>query len=122
MFFTKTIAIFVAVAAPLSFAIPAEDNTEAYWAQFCDDTTCSQNCGESVSVANTGCLNEPGRKSIRFHGSSGSYSLVGSPQQNCPCQNKCSSIPSGIECWDISSYSGDSSLRFISGSCNGNNC
>ncbi|KAI1454815.1 hypothetical protein F4805DRAFT_460322 [Annulohypoxylon moriforme] len=124
MFFTKTIALFIAATAPLAFGLPAEEDVQAdYWAQFCDDTGCSQNCGESVRVSDPGCLNESGRKSIRFHGSGGGdYALVTSPNGNCPCQNGCSSVPSGTQCWDISQYSGDNSFRFISGNCGSNNC
>ncbi|KAI2469563.1 hypothetical protein F4781DRAFT_214817 [Annulohypoxylon bovei var. microspora] len=124
MFFAKTLAFFVAATAPLALGIPAEENTQAdYWAQFCDDTACSQGCGESVSVSDPGCLNESGRKSILFHGTADNdYALVVSPSGNCPCQNTCSSVPSGSTCWDISGYSADQSFRFISGSCGSNNC
>ncbi|KAI1105617.1 hypothetical protein F4804DRAFT_303980 [Jackrogersella minutella] len=124
MFFAKTLALVSMAAAPLAFALPAEDNSQAdYWAQFCDDTACSQGCGESVRVSNPGCLGESGRKSIRFHGSpDNDYSLVVSPTGNCPCQNTCASVPSGSTCWDISAYSGDQSFRFISGNCGSNNC
>ncbi|KAK3681312.1 hypothetical protein B0T22DRAFT_344787, partial [Podospora appendiculata] len=93
------------------------------WAQFCDDSNCSQNCGGSVQVSNPGCLNEGGRRSIRFHGGGGGdYSLVVSPSGNCPCQVTCTTVPSGVGCWDISGYSGYQSFRFIGGHCSGNNC
>ncbi|XDG08908.1 hypothetical protein ABKA04_008523 [Annulohypoxylon sp. FPYF3050] len=123
MFFSKTIALFIAAAAPLALGMPAEENTQATWAQFCDDTNCSQNCGQSVDISNPGCLNQNGRKSIRFHGgSSGGKALVVSSGGNCPCQNTCASVPSDTGCWDISQYSGDHSFRFISGKCSSNNC
>jgi hypothetical protein len=37
------------------------------YAQFCNDDSCTDGCGESVSVDNPGCLNESGRRSIKFH-------------------------------------------------------
>ncbi|KAI1205633.1 uncharacterized protein F4807DRAFT_464514 [Annulohypoxylon truncatum] len=124
MFFSKTIALFLVAAAPLAFGLPAEESAQDdYWAQFCDDDACTQGCGESVRVSNPGCLNESGRKSILFHGSAGGdYALVVSPSGNCPCQNTCSSVPTGSTCWPISEYSGDNSFRFISGKCGSNNC
>ncbi|KAI1137787.1 hypothetical protein F5Y05DRAFT_386356 [Hypoxylon sp. FL0543] len=45
--------------------------TGTTWAQFCDDTACSVNCGVAVDVTNPGCLaREWGRKSIKLHGQS----------------------------------------------------
>ncbi|KAI1385523.1 uncharacterized protein F4822DRAFT_445480 [Hypoxylon trugodes] len=126
MFFTKTLALLIAAAAPLSLAAPA-NGTEIqadFWAQFCDDTSCSQNCGESVKVSDPGCLNEGGRKSILFHGdeNDGDYAFVVSSGGNCPCQSTCTSVPHNTNCWDISQYSGDQSFRFVGGSCGSNNC
>ncbi|KAI2619512.1 hypothetical protein GGS26DRAFT_601975 [Hypomontagnella submonticulosa] len=125
MFSVKTISLLIAAIAPLGLAAPAGNETiEAdYWAQFCNDSGCSQGCGESVQVSNPGCLNESGRKSILFHGTSGGdYALVVSPSGNCPCQNACESVPSGATCLDISQYGSAQSFRFISGNCAGNNC
>ncbi|KAI0394669.1 hypothetical protein F5Y17DRAFT_457737 [Xylariaceae sp. FL0594] len=97
-----------------------------FWAQFCDDTQCSQNCGESVKVSNPGCLNEGGRQSILFHGadltSHGDFSLVVSPSGDCPCQDTCTTVPANFQCWDISQYSAQQSFRFIGGHCSSNNC
>ncbi|KAH8167408.1 hypothetical protein CIB48_g824 [Xylaria polymorpha] len=132
MFTIKTLGIFLmAAAVPLAAASPVNDTVvdaaaaADFWAQFCNDDNCSEGCGESVRVSNPGCLNEGGRKSIRFHGSdvgNGDYALVVSSGANCPCQNTCASVPSGSLCWGISDYSGDQSFRFISGHCASNNC
>lgn len=96
MFSMKPIVLLLSAAAvmPLAAGLPTND-TELdllprgdFWAMFCDDTDCSQNCGQSVEVSNPGCLNQNGRQSIRFHGSefSSDYSLVVSPSADCPCQ------------------------------------
>ncbi|OTA98367.1 hypothetical protein M426DRAFT_28538 [Hypoxylon sp. CI-4A] len=125
MLFSKTIALFIAAAAPQVLAAPSNTSSiqADYWAQFCNDESCSQGCGESVRVSNPGCLNESGRKSILFHGTPDTdYALVVSPNAGCNCQETCASVPTNIQCWDISSYSGDQSFRFQSGSCPGNNC
>ncbi|KAI1463478.1 uncharacterized protein F4812DRAFT_446287 [Daldinia caldariorum] len=128
MFSAKTFLLFVAAAAsPLATALAENGTVEAadFWAMFCDDTECSQNCGQSVQVSNPGCLNQNGRQSIRFHGGdvgSGDYSLVISPSGDCPCQESCSSIPTNTECWDISRFQDAKSFRFIGGHCDGNNC
>jgi hypothetical protein len=54
------------------------------YAQFCDDTACTANCGISVSVDNPGCLNESGRHSIKFHDSNiQDVRLVFSPSPDC---------------------------------------
>jgi hypothetical protein len=54
------------------------------YAQFCDDTACTENCGISVSTDNPGCLNESGRHSIKFHDSNiQDVRLVFSPEPNC---------------------------------------
>ncbi|OKL64026.1 hypothetical protein UA08_00104 [Talaromyces atroroseus] len=64
-------------------------STATQWAQFCDDDNCSVNCGISVNLANPGCLNENGRKSVKIHGTDIMlYSLVVSPRSNCPCQRE----------------------------------
>ncbi|ORY56400.1 uncharacterized protein BCR38DRAFT_300040, partial [Pseudomassariella vexata] len=114
-----------AATAHLTVALPSNGTVikADYWAQFCDDTDCSQGCGESVQVSNPGCLNESGRRSILFHGgANGDYALVVSPSGNCPCQENCASVPTGTTCWDISQYASSQSFRFIGGSCSGNNC
>ncbi|KAF2968185.1 hypothetical protein GQX73_g5362 [Xylaria multiplex] len=129
MFAAKTLAMFiVATAVPLAAASPTNDTAIQgidFWGQFCDDTGCSRNCGRSVRISNPGCLNEPGRRSIRFHGANvgkGDYALVVSPSGSCPCQSSCSSVPHGTRCWSISNYRNARSFRFISGHCNRNNC
>lgn len=130
MFTVKNIALLFAVM-PLALALPAteaENSTDVeiqagYWAQFCNDADCSEGCGQSVKVSNSGCLNQSGRKSIRFHGTPGNdYALVVSPGGDCPCQSTCASVPSGTECWSIEDYSSALSFRFISGNCDSNNC
>ncbi|KAI0157601.1 hypothetical protein GGR57DRAFT_510622 [Xylariaceae sp. FL1272] len=40
---------------------------EGHWAQFCNDDKCEGPCGISVQVQNPGCLEQPPRKSIKFH-------------------------------------------------------
>ncbi|KAF8177801.1 hypothetical protein K438DRAFT_1554463, partial [Mycena galopus ATCC 62051] len=100
------------------------------WAQFCNDKACSEGCGISVAVSNPGCLNENGRQSIMFHGSTsslGNYALVVSPSENCPCQDTCR-VLSDTQCMDISAFGGqDQSFRFNGasqggGTCDANNC
>ncbi|KAI0143447.1 hypothetical protein GGR57DRAFT_365566 [Xylariaceae sp. FL1272] len=115
----KSIIVFLAAAAtPL---VSAAD----FWAMFCDDPFCTIGCGESVQVSNPGCLDESGRGSVLFHGAdvgSGDYSLVISDSADCPCQSDCQEVPSGSTCWDISTLSTANSFRFISGTCDVNNC
>ncbi|KAI0841195.1 hypothetical protein F5Y06DRAFT_293683 [Hypoxylon sp. FL0890] len=108
--------------------------TGTIWAQFCDDTACSVNCGLAVSVNNPACLaREWGRNSIKLHGSDfiGAY-LVHSPGLNCDCQNDCTAIP-GMgtpTCMDISKNPPAKSYRFQLSTCKeieggppiGNNC
>jgi hypothetical protein len=78
----KTTIILGAIAA---FFGVAQATT---YAQFCNDDSCNDGCGESVSVDNPGCLNENGRRSIKFHDLNfAQVSLVFSPTPNCPCQN-----------------------------------
>jgi hypothetical protein len=131
MFTTKTFALLIAAAAiPLTAASPANNTVSHaaqsdFWAMFCDDTECSQNCGQSVKVSNPGCLNENGRQSILFHGGdvgSGDYSLVVSPSGDCPCQDTCTTVPTNNLCWDISQYQDAQSFRFIGGHCASDNC
>ncbi|KAK3681333.1 hypothetical protein B0T22DRAFT_387931 [Podospora appendiculata] len=129
MFTTKSLALLLAAAASTAAAAVALPNNITtviqadYWAQFCDDTDCSQGCGESVQVSNPGCLGETGRRSILFHGGAGGdYALVVSPSGNCPCQSTCASVPTGVQCWDISQYQSAQSFRFIGGSCGADNC
>ncbi|GAW13591.1 hypothetical protein EKO27_g4550 [Xylaria grammica] len=131
MFTSQVLAVFIAAAAvPLAAASPTNNTVDHaaqsdFWAMFCDDTDCSQNCGQSVQVSNPGCLGQNGRQSILFHGGdvgSGDYSLVVSPDGNCPCQDACTTVPTDTLCWDISQYQDAKSFRFISGHCDSNNC
>lgn len=101
------------------------------YAQFCDDTDCSQNCGESVSVNNPGCLKEANRHWIKFHGTNAQQaSLVLSPGDDCACQNECINeivagstvINVGPGCYSLSGHSGAYSFRFIGGGCTIDNC
>jgi hypothetical protein len=69
------------------------------WAQFCNTDDCND-CGESVSITNPGCLNENGRKSVKFHGysvTSGAelIQMVVSPSADCPCEASCSTVETG---------------------------
>ncbi|KAI1139429.1 hypothetical protein F5Y05DRAFT_381926 [Hypoxylon sp. FL0543] len=105
MFSVKLYALLAAPIATLATAArvnetavqESEGVVDDYWAQFCDDSSCSQRCGESVKVPNPGCLNESGRKSILFHGGpSHDYAVVVSPSTNCPCQRMCAPVPHEI--------------------------
>ncbi|KAL7627951.1 hypothetical protein AAE478_002147 [Parahypoxylon ruwenzoriense] len=104
------------------------------WAQFCDDTSCTENCGQSVSVNDPGCLAaEYSRGSVKLHGSDflGAY-LVHSPDARCGCQADCTAIPGtgGPECIDLSAKAKSQSYRFQLTTCKeveggpgvGNNC
>lgn len=69
------------------------------WAQFCNSDDCND-CGESVSITNPGCLNENGRNSVKFHGysvTSGAevIHMVVSPSPDCPCEASCSTVRTG---------------------------
>jgi hypothetical protein len=69
------------------------------WAQFCNTNDCND-CGESVSLDNPGCLNESGRQTIKFHGISleaGTQvrNLVASPSPDCPCEASCQTMTVG---------------------------
>ncbi|OTA99778.1 hypothetical protein M426DRAFT_27175 [Hypoxylon sp. CI-4A] len=104
------------------------------WARFCDDEQCTQNCGQSVSVDNPGCLGrEWGRRSVALHGEDfiGAY-LVHSPDEGCGCQNDCTAV-AGMgtpTCVDISQKAAARSYRFQLTTCKeieggsgiGNNC
>ena len=125
MFSMKILALLALSAAPLAYSLPSNSSIADgdYWAQFCDDTGCSQGCGQSVQVSNPGCLNESGRRSILFHGSAGQdYRMVVSPSGDCPCQQTCASIPTDVTCWDISLYQNAQSFRFQSETCASDNC
>ncbi|KAI1386751.1 uncharacterized protein F4822DRAFT_431619 [Hypoxylon trugodes] len=116
------------------FVHAVNPGAESSWAQFCDDTACSVNCGTSVDLGNAGCLaHEGGRKSFKLHGSNfiGAY-LVHSPGEECDCQNDCTEI-SGTgapSCVDISGSAPSKSYRFQLTTCKeteggsgvGNNC
>ncbi|OTA90936.1 hypothetical protein M434DRAFT_397590 [Hypoxylon sp. CO27-5] len=102
MLAVKSLALLAMTIAPLALAtsvnetVLQDDNgaDDNYWAQFCDDSGCSQGCGESVKVPNPGCLNESGRNSVLFHGGpSHDYTIVISPSADCPCQEMCAPVP-----------------------------
>lgn len=64
--------------------------TFAGWAQFCNDDNCNEGCGAKVDLDNPGCLNQYGRRSIKFSGMiQQDVNLVASPAPGCPCQNYC---------------------------------
>lgn len=70
-------------------------NFEHNWAQFCDDTACSTNCGTWVDITNSGCLAESGRGSWYMKNSGDvSVGLVYSPADSCNCQTSCDAITS----------------------------
>lgn len=98
------------------------------YAQFCDDTECSENCGISVSVDNAGCLTQKGRQSVKFHGTNlVKADLVSSPGDTCDCQNYCYdelvvSDGRGPGCFPLTGPSAES-YRFITNqACEMNNC
>jgi hypothetical protein len=118
----------LALATTLVSAAPA--NVVLY-ATFYDDTACSVNGGEAVSLSNPGCLNESGRNSIYFQsGSNKAATLIISPSANCPCQNGCiygvgAEDGSAAYCLNIDGTSNgpSGSFRFISDNgCPPNNC
>ncbi|KAI6084401.1 hypothetical protein F4821DRAFT_280034 [Hypoxylon rubiginosum] len=97
------------------------------WAQFCDDMDCHYNCGESVSLDDSGCLsNEDGRQSVLFHGDDNQdYSLVFSPGADCNCQNDCADIglySEGRHCYYLVDRAVARSFRFQQEYCQSNNC
>ncbi|KAI8965572.1 hypothetical protein F5Y11DRAFT_344448 [Daldinia sp. FL1419] len=120
-------AVFLTGTVNVQFA------TGKIWAQFCDDTACTENCGISVDVNDSHCLKGEGpRKSIKFHGSDfvGTY-LVHSPDDSCGCQQDCTEVSrSAPSCIDISGNAPSKSYRFQITTCKeieggpgvGNNC
>ena len=122
----KTIVAIIAAACggPMALALPANETEMLFgWAQFCNDDACSEGCGISVDITNPGCLNQNGRRSIKFHGTRpSSITLVGSPGPDCPCQSHCETISTSNECLTIPQWAGAQSFRFQSESCAGDNC
>jgi len=127
-----------------SLAVPAPnfarstDLDPGLWGQFCDDTACDVNCGQSLQVVNPGCVGELGRNSIMFHhadvlGISGIGNGDGSPfallsflSTDCSdsCQNSCldhTDIGSSY-CVDISAFNASLAFQFLPGTCAANNC
>lgn len=110
------------------------DSPVELWAQFCDDTNCTVNCGASLQVSNSACVGESGRNSILFHhstlgidvgnGDGSAFSLVTSLSDNCPCQSACGNYTDtgSTYCIDISAFNGSQSVRFISGTCVADSC
>ncbi|KAI0172172.1 hypothetical protein GGR52DRAFT_573315 [Hypoxylon sp. FL1284] len=102
------------------------------WAQFCDDTACTKNCGISVDVQNPNCITHEGnRKSVTFHQRDiQAYYLVFSPGPDCDCQNDCLHIqPANNPCMDLTTRAKAQSFRFQVTTCKGgqqpgtgNNC
>jgi hypothetical protein len=112
-----------------TFVSAAPANVILY-ATFYDDTACSVNGGEAVSLSNPGCLNESGRNSIYFQsGSNQSGVLIISPSPDCPCQNGCiygvgAGEGDAAYCQNIDGTSNgpSGSFRFISMLSAGNKC
>src|ERR1700761_7109601 len=87
-------ALRIFLHALIATALMAAGTNAEVWAQFCDDTSCSENCGEAVSVNDAGCLAESGRKSIMFYEGGGvvnsqAVALLFSPDDTCSCQMAC---------------------------------
>lgn len=143
-FASKTIAL--AAAATLIRAAPTTNITQLEhvddatstnvterpiaqgWAVFCDDDNCSENCGMAVSLNNPGCLREPHRKSVKFHGKIywSHFNLIVSPDDQCSCQSNCADGIAGdsSHCMSLEPFQGGS-YRFITAEmCNmdNNNC
>lgn len=80
---TKSILAFVVLGLFANSAIAGTG-----WAQFCNDDNCSEGCGAKIDLENPGCLNQYGRKSIKFSGIiAQDTNLVASPNPGCDCQN-----------------------------------
>ena len=118
------------IAAVAAFAVLPRGANATAWAQFCDDTACSVNCGDSVSLDNPGCLAESGRHSILFHGVDyQDVELIFSPGSTCDCQNDCignlidSTGGTTYGCLDLTGHAIATGFRFVGGgSCPANQC
>ncbi|KAI8633002.1 hypothetical protein F5Y19DRAFT_471261 [Xylariaceae sp. FL1651] len=120
---------FLAAFAVLASTHPVGNDTVAsapFWAQYCSDDACSENCGTSLQISDPTCRFEYPRKSIRFHGAPyGAYAIIISSAVGCPCQTACIGISKwgmSSNCLNISEYASDMSFRFISGGCPKNQC
>ncbi|KAJ5115746.1 hypothetical protein N7456_000094 [Penicillium angulare] len=102
--FILSAALLLAASASFSYAVPADISVPADamesnnitargpdpWGCFCDDSDCSENCGEWVSLTDPGCLNEGGRGSFYVKdGGDGTHYMIVSPSADCPCQSDC---------------------------------
>lgn len=124
---TKNFTIYAAATLALTQTVFSSG-----WAQFCDDDNCSVNCGISVSANNPGCLEEPGRKSVKLHGTDNPFwstvSLVITPHDSCSCQSQCmNNLASGGQydaagCVKLAEDANGASYRFITSSCDPNSC
>ncbi|CAN8097300.1 unnamed protein product [Discula destructiva] len=115
--------VILPVIAQVTNAMPSEvpaniSNKFTAWAQFCDDTDCSVDCGEWIDMTNSGCVNERGRQSIhvKTNGPNPMVGLVYSPGQDCNCQTECDDFDSAFpDCWHLNTTRSAESLsyRFI---------
>lgn len=121
-------AVFAStLVAGRAFEKRAAPNLHVY-ATFYDDDACKQNGGIAVSTANPGCLNESGRHSIYFQsGTESGKSLVVSTKADYNCQKTCiGGIATGkAYCYNLNTFPNAAnapSYRFVSNTCDNNNC
>lgn len=99
------------------------------WAQFCDDTDCSSNCGIWVDLSNSDCLQESGRRSvaIKSTGQSTEVGLIYSPANSCDCQQQCDQF-SQTGCFPLNTSLAADTLSYrwvnigLNDACAANNC
>ncbi|KAJ5272565.1 hypothetical protein N7478_007690 [Penicillium angulare] len=136
-------AFILATLASLSFAAPAEDSqgltstlnrrmsSDDKWGQFCDDSDCSDNCGEWVNMADTGCLNEGGRGSFYVRDSTvDAFFMIASADGDCPCQTSCDGAgndrgtgwKAGDSCHQLDSDMQSYRFVFADGTCPDDEC
>lgn len=112
------------------------------WAQFCNDDNCNNGCGRAVNIENPGCLNQNGRRSVKFHGSTTVFGtksvvLLGSPKPGCNCQSSCDFIRRSLDLNNVGPIKAGSmaingchklidmnakSFRFVGDDCKDNQC
>ncbi|KAJ7622211.1 hypothetical protein FB45DRAFT_838405 [Roridomyces roridus] len=98
-----------------------------FFANFFDDSACTQNGGIGVDLRNPGCLGEAGRGSV-FIPNTGLGTLddnqfclvITSSSGSCTCQSSSNTFTATGFCKVLNPS--DQSYRFISGACGPNNC
>nr|POF22233.1 hypothetical protein CFP56_36318 [Quercus suber] len=113
----------IASVAAAAFAFGSLAHADNF-ANFFDDSSCTQNGGIGVDITDDGCLNEAGRSSVYIPANGDSattYCLViTSGDGSCSCQNVGYNFtPTGF-CKTLNPS--DQSYRFIKEACGPNNC